>query len=176
MALATFVVVVDNTIMNVSINALVKDLNTTISGVQAAISLNALVMAAFVLMGGKLADIVGIKRTFLLGGFIYVVGTIIASTSHSLAIFMLGWCAIQGVGAAFMLPNVQTAIRAYLSGESRAKSYGIMGGVNALGVAIGPILGGFLTTFFSWRWAFFTEIIIMSIMLVMSGVIPSDIR
>lgn len=176
MALATFVVVVDNTIMNVSINALVKDLNTTISGVQAAISLNALIMAAFVMMGGKLADIVGIKRTFLIGGITYIVGTIIASTSHSLAIFMLGWCAVQGVGAALMLPNVQTAIRAYLTGEARAKSYGIMGGVNALGVAIGPILGGFLTTFFSWRWAFFTEIIIMLIMLVMSGVIPRDVR
>jgi MFS family permease len=89
---------------------------------------------------------------------------------------MLGWCAIQGLGAALMLPNVQTAIREYLTGEARAKSYGIMGGVNALGVAIGPILGGFLTTFYSWRWAFATEIVIMVIMLVFSGVIPVDIR
>jgi MFS family permease len=175
MALATFVVVVDNTIMNVSINALVKDLNTTVSGVQAAISLNALIMAAFVLMGGKLADIVGIKRTFLFGSITYVVGTIIASLSQSLPVFMLGWCAIQGLGAAFMLPNVQTAIREYLKGEARAKSYGIMGGVNALGVAIGPILGGFLTTFFSWRWAFATEILIMVSMLALSGVIPKDV-
>src|SRR6186713_2132794 len=92
MALATFVVVVDNTIMNVSISALVTDLNTTISGVQAAISLNALVMAAFVMMGGKLADIVGIKKTFLVGGWIYIIGTVIASTSNNLAVFMLGWC------------------------------------------------------------------------------------
>lgn len=146
MALATFVVVIDNTIMNVSINALVRDLNTTVSGVQAAISLNALIMAAFVLMGGKLADIVGIKRTFLCGSITYVVGTVIASLSTSLPVFMLGWCAVQGLGAALMLPNVQTAIREYLSGEARARSYGIMGGVNALGVAVGPILGGFLTT------------------------------
>jgi MFS family permease len=175
MALATFVVVVDNTIMNVSINALVRDLNTTISGVQAAISLNALIMAAFVLMGGKLADIIGIKRTFLFGSFAYIVGTVIASMSNNLPTFMLGWCAIQGVGAAMMLPNVQTAIREYISGEARAKSYGILGGVNALGVAVGPIFGGFLTTFFSWRWAFAVEILIMGTMLVMSGVIPADV-
>ncbi|HEX5141549.1 MAG TPA: MFS transporter, partial [Dehalococcoidia bacterium] len=175
MALATFVVVVDNTIMNVSINALVQDLNTTVSGVQAAISLNALIMAAFVLMGGKLADIIGIKRTFLLGSVTYVVGTVIASLSTNLGTFMLGWCAIQGVGAALMLPNVQTAIRAYVSGEARTKSYGILGGVNALGVAVGPIFGGFLTTFFSWRWAFAVEILIMGVMLVLSGVIPADV-
>jgi MFS family permease len=174
MALATFVVVIDNTIMNVSINALVRDLNTTISGVQAAISLNALTMAAFVLMGGKLADIIGIKRTFLFGSVTYIVGTVIASLSTNLPIFMLGWCAIQGVGAALMLPNVQTAIREYLAGEARAKSYGIMGGVNALGVAVGPILGGFLTTFFSWRWAFAFEILILGAMLILSGVIPAD--
>src|SRR5215203_664515 len=174
MALATFVVVIDNTIMNVSINALVKDLNTTISGVQAAISLNALTMAAFVLMGGQLADILGIKKTFLIGSLTYIAGTVIASLSTNRATCMLGWCAVQGVGAALMLPNVQTAIREYLSGEARAKSYGIMGGVNALGVAVGPILGGFLTTFFSWRWAFALEILILGTMLVFSGVIPAD--
>jgi MFS family permease len=127
-------------------------------------------------MGGKLADIFGIKRTFLLGNVLYIIGDIVASLSNSLAVFILGWCLIQGVGAALMLPNVQTAIREYLTGEARAKSYGIMGGVNALGVAVGPILGGFLTTFFSWRWAFLFEVVFLVIMLVFSGVIPTDVR
>lgn len=174
MALATFVVIIDNTIMNVSISALVKDLNTTVSGVQAAISLNALTMAAFVLMGGKLADILGIKKTFLRGSIIYMVGSLLASFANNLTIFILGWCAIQGFGAALMLPNVQTAIRTYLSGEERAKSYGIMGGVNALAIAVGPILGGFLTTFYSWRWAFRLEVITLAGMLFLSYVIPKD--
>src|SRR6186713_575776 len=89
MALATFVVVVDNTIMNVSISALVTDLNTTISGVQAAISLNALVMAAFVMMGVKVEDVVVIMKSFQLGGLIYIIGTVIASTSNNRAVFML---------------------------------------------------------------------------------------
>jgi MFS family permease len=174
MALGTFVVVLDNTIMNVSISSLVPDLHTTVSGVQAAISLNALMMAAFVLMGGKLADILGMKRTFLLGATLYVCGSLLASFSNNLAIFILGWCAIQGLGAAMMLPNVNTIIRANVTGRSRTQAYGLMAGVNALGTAVGPLVGGFLTTYFSWRWAFRLEVFILSFVLLMSGVIPKD--
>ena len=174
MALGTFVVVLDNTIMNVSISALVKDLSTTVSGVQAAISLNALMMAAFVLMGGKLADIIGMRKTFLIGAVLYICGSLLASFSNNLALFILGWCAIQGVGAAMMLPNVNTIIRAYVKGKARSQAYGLMAGVNALGTAVGPIIGGFLTTFFSWRWAFRLEVLILIIVLWNSGVIPKD--
>ena len=174
MALGTFVVVLDNTIMNVSISALVEDLGTTVSGVQAAISLNALMMAAFVLMGGKMADIIGMRKTFLLGAVIYVCGSLLASFSNNLAIFILGWCAIQGFGAAMMLPNVNTIIRANVAGAARAKAYGLMAGVNALGTAVGPILGGFLTTYFSWRWAFRLEVAVLLFVLFRNGVIPTD--
>src|ERR1700760_3056906 len=140
MAMGTFVVVLDNTIMNVSISALVADLHTTVSGVQAAISLNALMMAAFVLMGGKMADIIGMRRTFLLGALLYISGSLLASFSGNLGIFILGWCAIQGFGAAMMLPNVNTIIRANVTGAARASAYGLMAGVNALGTAVGPIV------------------------------------
>lgn len=174
MALGTFVVVLDNTIMNVSISALVEDLNTTVSGVQAAIALNALMMAAFVLMGGKMADIIGMKKTFLLGAVIYIIGSLIGSFSNNLAIFILGWCAIQGFGAAMMLPNVNTIIRANIKGPQRAKAYGAMAGINALATAVGPIIGGFLTTYLSWRWAFRLEIGILLIVLLSSKVIPTD--
>lgn len=174
MALGTFVVVLDNTIMNVSITALVDDLSTTVSGVQAAISLNALMMAAFVLMGGKLADIIGMRRTFLMGAVLYVCGSLLASFSNSLAVFILGWCAIQGFGAAMMLPNVNTIIRANVHGKSRTQAYGLMAGINALATAVGPLIGGFLTTYFSWRWAFRLEVLILSFVLLMSGVIPKD--
>src|SRR6478672_725781 len=92
MALGTFVVVMDNTIMNVSIQALVADLHTTVSGVQTAIALNALMMAAFVLFGGKLADIVGMKKTFMTGVFLYIAGSLTASFSKNLTVFILGWC------------------------------------------------------------------------------------
>jgi len=175
MALGTFVVVLDNTIMNVSISALVEDLNTTVSGVQAAIALNALMMAAFVLMGGKMADILGMKKTFLMGAIIYVAGSLLASFSHNLAIFILGWCAIQGFGAAMMLPNVSTIIKANITGPARGQAFGAMAGINALAMAVGPLIGGFLTTFFSWRWAFRLEVFILLGVLLMANVIPKDV-
>lgn len=175
MALGTFVVVLDNTIMNVSISALVADLGTTVSGVQAAIASNALMMAAFVLMGGKMADIVGMKRTFLGGALFYIAGSLLASISNTLPVFILGWCAIQGFGAAMMLPNVNTIIRAYITGMERVRAYGTMGGINAIAMAVGPIIGGFLTTYFSWRWAFRLEVVVQLAVLMMSRVIPRDV-
>lgn len=175
MALGTFVVILDNTIMNVSISTLVTDLNTSVSGVQAAIALNALMMAAFVLMGGKLADILGMKRTFLMGSVIYIIGSLIGSFSNNLFTFIFGWCAIQGFGAALMLPNVNTIIRANVKGDARAKAYGAMAGINALATAVGPLIGGFLTTYFSWRWAFRLEIGILLLVLLQSKVIPADV-
>jgi MFS family permease len=175
MALGTFVVVLDNTIMNVSISALVADLQTTVSGVQAAIALNALMMAAFVLMGGKMADIMGMKKTFLAGALFYITGSLLASMSNSLPVFILGWCAIQGFGAAMMLPNVNTIIRAYITGLARVKAYGLMGGINAMALAVGPLIGGFLTTYFSWRWAFRLEVAVLIGVLLMSRAIPRDV-
>jgi len=175
MALGTFVVVLDNTIMNVSITALVKDLGTTVSGVQTAIALNALMMAAFVLMGGKMADIIGMKRTFFAGAVIYIIGSLLASFSNSLPVFILGWCAIQGFGAAMMLPNVNTIIRANVAGKARAQAYGLMAGINAVATAVGPIIGGFLTTFFSWRWAFRLEVFILLFVLFSRSVVPKDV-
>lgn len=174
MSLGTFVVVLDNTIMNVSISALVADLNTTVSGVQTAIALNALMMAAFVLMGGKMADIIGMKRTFIGGAVIYVTGSLLASLSNNLTMFILGWCAIQGFGAAMMLPNVNTIIKAYLSGSMRSQAFGTVAGINALATAAGPIVGGFLTTYFSWRWAFRLEVVVLMVVLFMSYIIPKD--
>ena len=174
MSLGMFVVVLDNTIMNVSISALVEDLNTTATGVQAAISLNALMMAAFVLMGGKMAAIIGMKKTFMVGTLIYIAGSTLASFSNNLAVFILGWCVIQGFGAAMMLPNVNTIIRANLAGGARARAYGTLTGINGLGMAVGPIVGGFLTTYASWRWAFRLEVLTLIIVVLLSGVIPKD--
>ncbi len=175
MAVGTFVVVMDNTIMNVSIQALVADLHTTVSGVQSAIALNALMMAAFVLFGGKLADIVGMKKTFMAGVFLYIAGSLTASFSGNLTVFILGWCLIQGFGAALMLPNVQTIIRATLTdGALRARAYGAMAGVNALGAAMGPVIGGFLTTYFSWRWAFRLEVLALVVIVIFHAIIPAD--
>ncbi|MCO5189985.1 MAG: MFS transporter [Anaerolineae bacterium] len=175
LSLAMFIIVIDTTIMNVSISALVEDLNTTISGVQAAISIYALVMAAFMLIGGKLADILGKKRIFLIGLLIYCTGTTIASFSTSLTMLIIGWSILEGLGAALMIPNIQTLLRGEYEGGDLAFSYGIISAVGAVGAALGPIVGGFFTTYVSWRWAFRTELVIAVIVLVMTRYLAQDV-
>jgi MFS family permease len=174
LSMAILIIVIDTTIMNVSISALVEDLNTTVGGVQAAISIYALVMASFMLIGGKLADILGKKRTFLIGIVIFGIGTGIASFSTSLAMLIFGWALLEGLGSALMMPNTQTLLRDAYDGKDRAFAYGIISAVGAVGAAAGPIVGGFLTTYYSWRWAFRLEVLIVIIVLIFSGSIAKD--
>jgi MFS family permease len=176
MALSMFIIVIDTTIMNVSISALVEDLDTTVTGVQSAISLYALVMASFMLIGGKLADIVGKKRIFLIGLVIFGIGTTTASFAQSLTVLMLGWSVLEGIGSAFMMPNLQTILRRAYGGRERATAYGTVSAVAAIGAALGPIVGGFLTTYASWRWAFRLEVIIVVVVLALSRWIAADAR
>ncbi len=171
---AMFIIVIDTTMMNVSISALVEDLNTTVSGIQAAISIYALVMASFMLIGGKLADIGGKKRMFVIGLCIYGVGTTTASFSQGLGMLIIGWSILEGLGAALMMPNIQTLLRGQYEGEDRAKGYGVIGAVGAIGAALGPIVGGFLTTYASWRWAFRLELLIVIAILVYRNRMPAD--
>jgi MFS family permease len=175
MSLSMFIIVIDTTIMNVSISALVVDLNTTVSGIQAAISLYALVMASFMLIGGKLADIVGKKRIFLIGLVIFGIGTTTASFANSLAILIIGWSILEGIGSALMMPNLQTILRSEYDGPARATAYGTVSAVAAAGAAVGPIVGGFLTTYASWRWAFRLEVLIVVVVLALSGWIRKDV-
>ncbi|MCA9875282.1 MAG: MFS transporter [Anaerolineales bacterium] len=175
MSLSMFIIVIDTTIMNVSISALVADLNTTISGIQSAIALYALVMASFMLIGGKLADIVGKKRIFVVGLVIFGIGTTTASLSHSLTVLLIGWSVLEGIGSALMMPNIQTILRSEYAGPARATAYGVVSAVAAAGAAIGPIVGGFLTTYASWRWAFRLEVLIVIVVLLLSGRITQDI-
>jgi MFS family permease len=175
LSLAMFIIVIDTTIMNVSISNLVVDLNTTVSGVQAAISIYALVMAAFMLIGGKLADIFGPKRIFVTGLIVYSIGTTIASFSTSLGMLIIGWSILEGLGAALMIPNIQVLLRGKYDGADRAFSYGIISSVAAVGAALGPIVGGFFTTFISWRWAFRTELVIAVVVLFMARYLQADL-
>jgi len=174
LSLAMFVIVIDTTIMNVSITALVEDLNTTVSGIQSAISIYALVMAASILIGGKLSDIFGKKRIFMVGLVIYGIGTTWASFSTSLTMLIIGWSILEGIGGALMIPNIQVLLRDTYEGEPLAFAYGIIGAVGAVGAAVGPIVGGVFTTYASWRWAFRTELLIVIIILVLSRYLKKD--
>ncbi|NOX61107.1 MAG: MFS transporter [Chloroflexi bacterium] len=176
MALAMFIIVIDTTIMNVSISALVVDLNTTVVGVQSAISIYAMVMASLMLIGSRLSDILGTKKIFVIGLIIYSIGTTLASLAPSLSVMIVGWSVMEGVGAALMIPTIQVLLRKRYEGEDLAFAYGIVAAVAAVGAAVGPIVGGFFTTYISWRWAFRTELVIAILVLLLSRTLMADKR
>ncbi|NJE03567.1 MFS transporter [Thermococcus sp. MV11] len=157
MSAALFIMFIDTTMMNVSISALVADLNTTVTGVQSAITLYALVMAAFMITGAKLADIWGTKKVFFRGLVIYTVGTLMAALAPNLAVLLLGWSILEGIGASMMMPATVTYITKEYTGKDRAFAFGVWGGVGGAAAAFGPIIGGFFTTYITWRLGFFME-------------------
>ncbi len=173
MSLASFVLVIDTTMMNVAISAIVVDLDTTIQGVQSAIALYATVMAAFTLAAGKLGDLWGLKRVFVIGIGAYAIGTLTAALTPNLAILTLGWSIIEGVGAALILPATLTMLTLKYTGAQRAFGFGVIGGVQAFGAAVGPIFGGFMASQVSWRWAFGSEAIIVAIIVLLLPVLPA---
>jgi MFS family permease len=175
LSMAMFIIVIDTTIMNVSISALIIDLDTSVSGIQGAISIYALVMASFILIGGKLGDILGKKRTFLIGTVLFGIGTFTASISPSLGVLIIGWSLVEGLGSALMLPNIQTMLRDEYQGKDLAFAYSMISAIGAVAAALGPIAGGYLTTFYTWRWAFFLEVLIVIAVLALSRSIKADV-
>ncbi len=161
LAAAMFVYVIDTTLMNVSISALVKDLNTTVGSVQVAITLYTLTMASFMLTGGKLGDIWGSKKAFQIGLIIYGIGTTITAIAPTIGFVMFGWSILEGLGSALIVPAINTLVRANFEGSKRASAYGTLFGVAAAGAAFGPLIGGWVTTALSWRVAFGVEAVIV---------------
>ena len=161
--MAIFIIVLDSSAMNVAITTLVVELNTTLSTIQTIIALYALIIASFMLFGSKLQDILGRKRTFLVGLVIYASGTIIATLSISAGMLLIGWAVLEGIGAALILPATTTLVGASYEGKDRVTAFGIWGGIAAMGAAIGPIVGGFFTTYLTWRLVFGSELIFVII-------------
>lgn len=174
-SLSLFIIGLDSTFMNVAMMYLVNDLHTTLGNVQSIIAIYTLVMGCFVLFGAKLQDVIGRKRTFLTGAIIYGIGTIIAATSMNSGMLLLGWSVIEGFGAALMLPATSAIVTSTYSGSKRTFALGFTATVFTVSVALGPLLGGFLTTFYSWRWGFGLEAIIVLIILLFSrSLVESD--
>ena len=159
LSIATFIVVLDTTMMTVAVPQIATDLNTTVGGVQSGIALYAMVMASLMLTAGKLADLKGHKRLFIIGLAIFGVGTAVAAVAPNLGVLIFGWSFLEGIAAAFILPLTFTMTFAHYRGTQRAVAFGILGGLQAVGAAVGPILGGLLTTFSTWRLGFGLELI-----------------
>ncbi|HEY7071773.1 MAG TPA: MFS transporter, partial [Acidimicrobiales bacterium] len=168
LAAAMFVLVVDTSFMNVSISAVVEDLGTTVSSVQSAIALEALVSAAFILIGGKVGDLIGRKRAYVLGLLGYAVGAIAMTLAQGLAAIIVFWAVVGGLGASLLLPSMQSLIHGNFEGTAQKKVYALVGASAAIAAAVGPLLGGFITTFTSWRLAFLGEAIVIAV--VLSGI------
>jgi MFS family permease len=160
LATAQFLMVLDQAVMNVAISQLVEDFDTTVTTIQVVIALYALVMAGLMLTGGKLGDIWGRRRAFAIGLVIYGIGSALTAASWSVPSLMLGWSILEGIGAALVLPALVALVAGNYSGPDRAIAYGVLGGVAGAGIAVGPILGGWLTTDFTWRLVFVGEVVV----------------
>jgi MFS family permease len=166
LASAQFLMVLDSSVMNVSISRIVVDLHTTVTGVQGAITSYTLVMAAFMLVGARLGDIWGRDRVFAVGLTVYGLGSLITALSPNLPTLLVGWSLIEGLGAVLVIPAIASLIAANYQGKERAVAYGVIGGVAGIAIAVGPLIGGYVTTTFSWRYVFVFELVIVAVILL----------
>jgi EmrB/QacA subfamily drug resistance transporter len=168
LSMAMFVLVVDTSLMNVSISSVVEDLDTTVSGVQSAIALEALVSAAFILIGSKVADLIGRKRGYVIGLLAYATGALAMALAQSLTAVIVFWAIVGGLGASLLLPSMQALVHGNFEGAAQKRAYAMVGAAAAIAAAVGPLLGGFITTYLSWRVAFLLEDVV--IVIVLSGI------
>jgi len=173
---AQFIMVLDQSVMNVSISALVEEFDTTVTTIQAVITLYCLVMAMFMMTGGKIGDIIGRRRAFVIGLIIYACGSSLTAVSQTVAQLTLGWSILEGIGAALVLPAMAALIAGNFEGKERKAAYAVIGGVAGAGIAIGPILGGWATTELSWRVVFVGEVVIVIGILLMTKYVADAVR
>ena len=166
LATAQFVMVLDQSVMNVSISQLVADFDTTVTVIQAVITLYCLIMAMFMLTGGKIGDIIGRRRAFVIGLVIYACGSALTAVAPTVAVLALGWSVLEGLGAALVLPAMAALIAGNFEGSARKAAYAVIGGVAGAGIAVGPIVGGWATTELSWRVVFAGEVVLVAFILL----------
>src|SRR4051795_5924135 len=171
LAMAMFVLVVDTSLMNVSISKVVEDLGTTVSDVQGAIALEALVSAAFILIGSKIADLIGRKRAFVLGLSGYAIGALAMTLAQGVTAIIVFWAIIGGLGASLLLPSMQALIHGNFEGAAQKQAYALVGAASGIAAAVGPLVGGFLTTTLSWRVGFALEAVIIAVVLSGLGMV-----
>ncbi|MGY6024607.1 MFS transporter [Streptomyces spinosirectus] len=163
---AQFLMVLDTSVMNVSISQLVEDFDTEVTTIQAVITLYALVMAAFMLIGGRLGDILGRRRLFFIGLIVYGTGSAVTALAPTVWVLALGWSVIEGLGAAMVLPAMAALVAESYRGRDRAVAYGVIGGLAGAGIAVGPLLGGWVTTYLTWRLVFAGEVVVVAAVLL----------
>ena len=168
LATGQFLMTLDSSVMNVSIATVAKDVGTTVTGIQGAITAYTLVMAALMITGAKVGALIGRKRAFSIGCVIYGCGSLTTSLAPNLPVLLFGWSFLEGVGAALILPAIVALVAGNFPPERRPAAYGLVAAAGAVAVAIGPLIGGFCTTYFSWRWVFAGEVVIVIAILILA--------
>ena len=159
LAAGQFIMTLDSSVMNVSIATVAADVGTSVTGIQTAITLYTLVMASLMIIGGKIGAKIGYRRAFMLGCLIYGAGSLTTAVAQSLPVLLLGWSLLEGIGATLILPSIVALIAVNFGASERPKAFGIVSAAGAVAVAAGPLIGGFMTTYFSWRWVFVGEVV-----------------
>jgi MFS family permease len=168
LASGQFLMTLDTSVMNVAIATVAKDIGTTVTGIQTAITLYTLVMAMLMIPGGKVGSLVGRRRAFAIGCVIYGAGSLTTALAQNLTVLILGWSILEGIGAALILPAIVALVAGNFGPEGRPRAYGLVMAAGAIAVAIGPLIGGVATTYFSWRYVFVGEVLIVLAILVLA--------
>jgi MFS family permease len=168
LASGQFLMALDSSVMNVSIATVANDLDTTVTGIQTAITLYTLVMASLMITGGKIGQILGRKRAFAIGCIIYGAGSFTTSLAPNLTVLLIGWSLLEGIGAALIMPAIVALVATNFDKAERPRAYGLVAAAAAIAVALGPLIGGLFTTYASWRWVFAGEVVIVLGILVLA--------
>ena len=167
LAASQFLMTLDSSVMNVSMPQVAADLNTSITGIQTAITLYTLVMATMMITGGRVGTIIGRRRAFAIGLVVYGCGSFVTGIAPNLAVLLIGWSLLEGLGAALIMPAIVALVAANFAPERRSAAYGMVAAAGAMAVAAGPLIGGAVTTFASWRYVFFGEVVIVVLILLL---------
>jgi MFS family permease len=168
LAAGQFVMALDSSVMNVSIPVVAEDVGTDVTGIQTAITMYTLVMASLMITGGKIGAMIGRKRAFVIGCFIYAAGSLTTALSQSLGMLLFGWSLLEGLGAVLILPAIVALVASNFAREERPRAYGLLSAAMAIAIAAGPLIGGICTTYFSWRWVFVGEVVVIAGILAFS--------
>lgn len=167
LATGQFVMALDTTVMNTAIATVAKDLDTTVTGIQTAITLYTLVMASLMITGGKLGAILGRKRAFAIGCVVYACGSLTTSLAPNLTVLIIGWSCLEGLGAVLIMPAIVGLVATNFGKSERPRAYGLVAAAGAIAAALGPVIGGAFTTYASWRWVFAGEVLIVVVILLL---------
>jgi MFS family permease len=168
LAAGQFVMALDTTVMNTAIATVADDLDTTVTGIQTAITLYTLVMASLMITGGKIGQILGRKRAFAIGCIVYACGSFTTSLAPNLTVLMIGWSFLEGLGAVLIMPAIVALVASNFGRSERPRAYGLVAAAGAIAAALGPVIGGAFTTYASWRWVFAGEVVIVLVILLLT--------